>query len=683
MNKAAALALAAGFFLVLTLLPAASALNGFSVSATATPVEVTAGGKVNIDISITNTGNQTYTPVILLVYVYPVTSNVADVAPLTPNTVIASLAAGRTANVTVAFTPKSAGSYTLTVKIFSPTTESANLKDIRDISPLFLAEVEEVTPADGLPFMAIIGAVVAIVAIVAILLVVMSRRKKVSEPVGEKTPEPAAPEQAETKIEGKFPKDYYKFRREKLGRLKPVGLTRSGNTILGNIRKAEEKDSMLDQAVPVISCPRCGIPMERNWKTCHNCGAKNAIERAKAEIDKLEKLGGSVNNLKEMLESADSSREAKNYDEAETYAHDVLDRARNQARRLEESQRPAGEQPSYSAGESATVEEAASVGTPATVEGEIAKGYSEETFGTQGYQDTSGTKEYSAAKKAEKKEPNPCWKCGQGLRPEWKKCPYCNAPQDGVCTACGRGVKMRWNNCPQCRADLTVEKPKLACPVCNAELPAEGDCHSCRALTLKDTTTRLVKEVKAKGADVVEAESLIGRGELAIKIKNYEKAASHFQRAEELALRSRKEYRTKRLNARLEAAGSLLKSVSEDGADVTEARATLGKARLALSEDRIDDGLTLVETVNNQVEEAIARAGPAGPATPIPVLVKKPAVVADVKVKPRCPHCQEQIAEGLDKCPLCLSDLKGRCPRCGAVVKPGWKVCPACESPLN
>jgi len=686
MKKAAICALAAGLFLALMCLPPeAAAQDDFSVSASATPVEVTVGQSLTIELNITNLKNQTYTtstPVILVIYVYPSSQSVADVSPLSPNTVISSLGPHRSINVTVSFTPTVAESHSLTVKIYSPNAESANFKDSQEVSPIFLAKPKENGQTDGLSMTIIIGVVAAIILVVVIIAVVMSRRKKPVEPIVEKPAEPVVTEPIEQKAEGKFPKDYYKFRREKFSRLKPVGLTRGGSTILGNIKKQEDQESVLEEPVCVTCCPKCGIQMERNWKTCHNCGAKDTIGKARAAMEKLEKLGIKTGNLGEMLQSAESAREVKNYDEAETYAHDVIDRARTQLRKHEEAHRPE-ESPSYAPGEMATLEGAPPVVVPASGQEEAAKGYSGVEEAARGYKEVSGAKEYKDESKPDKKEPNPCWKCGQGLRPEWKKCPYCNAPQEGICPSCGRGVKLRWNNCPHCRADLTADKPKLACPVCGAELPGEGECQSCRALALKDTTARLVKEVKAKGADVVEAESLIGRGELAIKIKNYEKAVAHFQKAEELAKKAKKEYRTKRLKERLETAETSLKEGSTAGADLALARSTLSEARTALAEDRIDEGLSLVEKVNNMVVEAMEKVPPPRPVTPIPVLVKRPAVVGDVRVKPRCPHCQEQIEENLSVCPFCLSNLKGRCPRCGAVVKPEWKVCPACEAPLK
>jgi tetratricopeptide (TPR) repeat protein len=685
MRNAAGFVLAAGlvFALLACLPPEAAAQDDFGVSATASPVEVEVGQKATVDIKVTNLANKTFQPVILVVYIYPSSMSIGEVAPLSPDTVIATLGPNRSANVSVTFSPKKAESHLLTVKIYSPDTQSANFKDSHDVSPLFLAKPRENGGNGGLPMGLIIGAVAAVAAVVTVVAAVMARRRKAPAPVTVKPPVAAAPEPVEEKVEGKFPKDYYKFRREKFSKLKPVGLTRSGNTILGNIKKAEEQDSALDEPAAVNTCPKCGTAMERNWRTCHNCGSKDTIAQARASLARMEELGIKGGNLEDMLQSAESSHEARNYDEAETYAHDVLDRARNAIKRHEEAHRPSDEPPSYAAEESATREGAPAVASPAAVEAEPAKGYAGQEEASPGYRDLSGTKEYSALKKAEKKDANACWKCAQGLRPEWKKCPYCNSPQEGICPSCGRGVKLRWKNCPHCRTDLTVEKPALACPVCAAELPAEGECQSCRALALMDTAARLVKEVKAKGADVVEAESLLGRGEMAVKIKNYEKAVTHFERAEELARKARKEYRTKRLKERLEAADRLLKDAVPTGADMAAARKTLSEAQAAQAEDRIDEGLALAEKFNNQAAEAMEKAPAQKSATPIPVMTKRPEVVGDVKVKPRCPHCQEQIDEGLDKCPFCLSALGGRCPRCGAKVQTGWKACPACEAPLK
>jgi tetratricopeptide (TPR) repeat protein len=685
MKRVAAFALAAGLVCIVlaSLPPGAAAQDVFSISASATPVEVTVGQKVSVEIKVTNLQNQTHQPVVLVLYIYHSSQSISEVSPLSPDTVIASLGPNRSANVTVSFTPRKAGSHSLTVKVFSPDTQSANFKDSQEISPIFLAKAVEDGQGEGPPMALMLGAVAAVAAVLVVVFVVMSRRKKPPAPAVERPAAPGVPKAVEEAVEGKFPKDYYKFRREKFSRLKPVGLTRSGNTILGNIRKAEEKDPVLEESVAVTNCPKCGVAMERNWRTCHNCGARDAIGKARAAVEDLAKHGLKSGNLDEMLQSAESSREAKNYDEAETYAHDVLDRARAQLRRHEEAHRPSEEPASYATEESATREGSVEVAEPAAVEAEPAPGYSGTEEGAPGYREVSGSKEYTEVPRPEKKGPNACWKCGQGLRPEWKKCPYCNSPQEGICPSCGRGVKLRWKNCPHCRTDLTVEKPRLACPVCGAELPAEGECQSCRALSLKDTTARLVKEVKSKGADVVEAESLLGRGELAIKVKNYDKAVSHFQRAEELALKARKEFRTRRLRERVAAADTLMKDGAQAGADMSAARAALDQALSALTEDRIDEGLALVEKVNNLAAEAMERTSAAKPSTPIQVLVKKPAVVADVKVKPRCPHCQEQIDEKLDTCPLCFSNLKDRCPRCGAVVKPDWKACPACEAPLK
>ena len=687
MKSIAAFALAAGILVALVTFapPEVAAQNDFELSATATPGEVEVGKEVAINITITNKEPFAYQSLVLRIFVYP--SSGEPGTPMSPDHPVSNLASGKTFNISLIFKPSSTGSHSITVNIYNRTVDNANLLAQVQSPGVFIANPMNTSSAGETPVYLIAGAaVVIVVAVVAVLLVLAARKKKAAraEPVQQVVLEPA-----EEKIEGKLPMDYYKFRRENFSRLKPVGLTRSGTCILGNLSKKDARESVQEAPATVNTCPKCGIQMERNWKTCHNCGARSTIEKAGEAVARLEQQGGPADQLREMLASAETSREAHNYDEAETYAHDVLDRAKSQLRKREEAQKPAEPAPSYSTDESATREEAAGVGAPAATGEQGAKGYAEVKVGAKGYNEPSVTKEYTEqppadAKKPEKKEPNPCWKCGQGLRPEWKKCPYCNAPQEGICPSCGRTVKLRWNNCPQCRADLTVEKPKLACPVCGAELPAAGDCQSCKALSLRDSTARLVKEVKAKGADLTEAEALIGRGELAIKIKNYEKAVSHFTRADELAKKARKDYRTNRLRERLEQAETLLKDSAEEGADVAEAKALLGRARQSLLDDNIEDGLSLADKASSMAEEALTKATASkGQGTTIPISVRKPVVVADLKVKPRCPHCQEQVEQSWTVCPFCQSDLTNRCPKCGASVKPGWKMCPVCESPLG
>ena len=684
MGVKAKFALAAACFVMLAIFifPAACAQDGFDISVTATPPDPEVGQKVTIGISITDTGTELYQKLVLTVYVDPDSATVPGAA-ISPNPTITNLSPGRSANVTVEFIPRKAESHSVTVNIYRNTTDVANLKYQEKKPSVITARGKPGPVSNGPPLMLVVAGAVMAVAAVAGILFALYRKKKAGELRAR--PVERAPEQpVEERVEGKFPKDYYKFRREKFSRLKPVGLTRSGNTILGNIEKNLEQDAALEAPAPDLTCPKCGITMEANWKTCKNCGALSTIEKAQGVIDRLEKLGGSDVFLKEMLATAEACRDAKNYDEAETYAHDVLDRARNQLRKREEAQKAAAPAPSYSAGESATREGApAGSAEPAATGATAARGYAEAEEAAPGYQPPSVEKEYSdmkAAGPSKKKEPNPCWKCGQGLRPEWKKCPYCNAPQEGICPSCGRTVKMRWNNCPQCRADLTIDKPRPACPVCGVELPPAGDCQSCKARALLDTTARLVKEVKAKGADVVEAEALVGRGELAIKIKNFEKAVAHFIRAEELAKKARKEYRTRKLRERLAHVGTVLKDAAGEGADVSAARQTLARAQQSLADDSIDEGLSLVEQASGEATEALNRSGAAP--SPIPISVKKPVVVSDVKVKPRCCHCQEQVEESWTVCQFCQSGLSNRCPKCGADIKAGWKICPMCESPL-
>jgi len=67
----------------------------------------------------------------------------------------------------------------------------------------------------------------------------------------------------------------------------------------------------------------------------------------------------------------------------------------------------------------------------------------------------------------------------------------------------------------------------------------------------------------------------------------------------------------------------------------------------------------------------------------IPVSVRKPVIIGQVKVNLRCPHCQEFVEETWPACPACQSPLVWKCPKCGSAVKPEWNACPACEAALR
>ena len=47
-----------------------------------------------------------------------------------------------------------------------------------------------------------------------------------------------------------------------------------------------------------------------------------------------------------------------------------------------------------------------------------------------------------------------------------------------------------------------------------------------------------------------------------------------------------------------------------------------------------------------------------------------------------CKNCGEEIEEGWDTCPNCLSPIviKLNCPHCGREIKPTWKICPTCKN---
>jgi tetratricopeptide (TPR) repeat protein len=690
-----------------------SAAGDFSASASSSPPVVTVKDQVSLTINITNKGTVTYQTLVLQVFIYP--DSATPGTQLQPDKTLSNFGPGGNGTIRYDFVPETADVYSITVKMYNGTATNPNYLDQLEVTNVFQAKSVPPPAMQELPVMLIVAGVLAAVIVVAAVVgaVIMKKRKAALE--AEAAQKAAAvyraPEPAD-KIHGKFPKDYYKFRREKLNKLKPIGLTRGGFTILGNIDQKVVEDSGADGPVCKTCCPKCSVEMSKDWKTCKNCGAKRTIERAEEMLKKLEAAGDDVGNFRQILSGAETERTTGNYDEAETYAHDVLDKARSELKRHDDAkkQSEAAEEAvvSYGEGAQVTKEEEPHAEKGYSREEEAARDYADSSVGAKGYDEPASTKEYSAApaqepsatgdapaveeplkiKRPEKKEGSSCHQCGQALKPEWKKCPYCGAIQEGICTGCGRTVKMKWNVCPQCRTDFQKQPPKPACPACGVEMAEGAECHSCKARSLMDSTSRLVREVKGKGADVMEAEALIGRGELALKIKNYEKAVGHFQHADEIARRSRREFRIRRLTERIDHARSLARDSAELGADVGESMRLIDRASAALSEEKFEEGMNHADKATVLAEQALDRVVDGkekerAEKAKIPVSVRKPVIIGQVKVNPRCPHCQEFVEETWPACPACQTPLVWICPKCGSAVKPEWKVCPACETTLR
>ena len=642
--------------LTLLLLPACAA-GDFSASAYGTPSIVKVKEPVSLTINITNNYNTTYQTLVLQVFIYP--DSASPGIQLSPDKSVKNIGPGGKGTVNYDFTPSSADVYSITIKFYNESALTANFLDQQEVTNIFEAKSAPPPRKEEFPLMLVAGVAGAVVAVAVIGAVFVMRKRKAAADARAAAEAAAykAPEEP-SRVQGKFPKDYYKFRREKLGRLKPTGMTRGGTTILGNIvHKEAEEEAVAEAPACKTCCPKCGIEMGTDWKTCKNCGAKGTIDRAKELLAKLEASGEDVSGLRNTLSIAETDRAGGNYDEAETYGHDVLDKARSILKRIEDVRKQAEaaaveESESYAEEVVATMQEPPQAEKGYAQKEEAGKEYAEGAVKAKGYDEPAATVEGST-----------CFKCGQGLKPEWKKCPYCGAIQEGICPGCGRTVKMKWNVCPQCRTDFKQQPPKPACPVCRAEMSDGAECQSCKARTLLDTTSRLVREVKAKGADVVEAEALLGRGELALRLKNYDKAVGHFQNAEQLALKSRREWRVRRLTEKIEHARSLAKDSADLGADVVAALELVEKASAALKDERFDEGIAMAERAALLAEQALDKAVDGKERerrekARIPVSVRKPVILGPAKTVIRCPHCQEPVEASWPSCPACETPLK-------------------------
>jgi len=708
-------------------LPGALADQGYTISVASATMTPQTGTQITVDVNISNTAHPVVQRLLVAVYIYHSSATQPPDTPVTQ--VITSLAIGKSQTLSIPYTPSKAGAHSVTVKLYNSSIANPNYITETSFSDVFNAKAPPVKPPEGLPMMPIIGVIIGVIVVVIIIVVLKKKSKPKDKPIEHAYIGPAEPE----KVHGKFPKDYYKFRREKFARLKPIGLTAAGTCIMGN-PNTEMEAAQGTGAENKKVCPKCCLPQEPNWKNCPNCSAISRIKEAQGLVAKLEETGVNGSNLDDLLKVAQNALEAKNYDEVETYSHDIIERAKDALRKNEEAKKASENQadggilqPPKHSGMMESVEP-----TPFPE-----KAYNPDETGptrdydgsmmTKGYKDPSAVHEYSEAssraqgyepvgtkqtgttvesypaygevvktkateptpevKQPPKKEPNPCYKCGQGLKPEWKKCPYCEAVQEGLCPSCGKTIKMKWKVCPHCSADLTVEKPKMACLIDGTELPANGECPCCRAKASLENASKKIKDAKATGADLMEAEALLGRGELAVKIKNYDKAIGHADNAEAICKTALLTFQARKAKDKIEHAETVTKDSAEEGADVSVAEKNLLTARMMMNEKRYDEAEKWAEkaalNAEDALKEAMERKDLEEKGLP-PPQKKRPLVVGNVKLKPRCPHCQEQVEEDWTMCPYCSRQISSgkKCPSCGAVVKQGWKVCPACEGQL-
>ncbi|MEM2976597.1 MAG: zinc ribbon domain-containing protein [Thermoplasmata archaeon] len=624
-----------GFALVslvlLLLLPAPSSAQSFSLSVLSDPPEVEKGSELRLTINVTNHSNQTYQSLVVVALVYPDGGSPQSGIQLQPDQRLSNLGKGETKNVTFTYKATSPGRFSVVVKLYNRSVESPNWLYEASFPSVLTVKCPPQTGDGGIPLALVAAMFVAAALVGAGSGLFYARRKKARTVEAKAAPSSARPPEP-VKPRGKVPRDYYKFRREKYSRLKPIGLTSSGVTILGNVTKKKEKEPSAPPDARSACCPRCGIEMDPHWKVCKRCLANDTIRDATDRLGELVRAGGNGTGLDCLLQSAQAELEAGNYDDARTYALDVLDRAKQQLTKVEET-----------GVSSAPPRETSEDGLEG--EGSVCAGGA--APGENGGGDAASEAGGQAAPAPPKRVPNPCVKCGEGLKAEWRKCPYCGAVQDGVCSSCGRVVKLRWGTCPHCGVDLSETKPRVTCSVCGTELPEAGECLACKAKALFESASRLVKEVKGKGADVSEAEAYLGRGELAIRLKSYDKAISHFQRAEELARTARREFWLARVREKLMRAEAALREASERGAETAEADELLSKARAALAAERFKEAETYAELSAQSAQEAAARPGEGEGRGP-QIHPVRPSVVGE-----RCPACGASVRAGENQCPAC------------------------------
>ncbi|MEW5760196.1 MAG: zinc ribbon domain-containing protein [Candidatus Thermoplasmatota archaeon] len=292
------------------------------------------------------------------------------------------------------------------------------------------------------------------------------------------------PVTVERKVRGKFPKDYYKFLRERAAKLKPIGLTASGETILGNPPTAVgkgieevafEKGIKKEVKIEKIYCKKCGIELSSRDKACPKCETIEVIESMRKEVEKIKNEGFVVSGAENLLKQADLSMITESYIEAQMYARDALDKAKKVKERALEKEAI----PSY---------EPEVIKARAYYEPTPTREYVEETS-VKSY--VKGSEAYPsilppvvAPVKPTIQTKETC-SCGQQIKKEWLRCPKCGSSLKIPCPFCNNMISRAFTICPFCTKSLS-HKPELKknckkcgkevkqnwkiCPYCNTQL---------------------------------------------------------------------------------------------------------------------------------------------------------------------------------------------------------------------
>lgn len=720
---------------IMTIL-SASVLADVKVSDASYPHEANVGEEVTIQITVKNEGNKSATSILVLLYIYK------EEMKKRPDMVeiISVIPADRTQTVSFNWKPDKSGIYSLYIKIYKDkngngfwdaTDEHMSDKKYSDAISVKESTKSLTTDFFGIPYL-FLGLILVIIVSVAIIGVVVSKRKKKKRDERLSTTYRI---DSTSRIRGKFPPDYFKHRREKLAVLKPIGLTSSGVTILGIIKKGENEEEV-EKEDTKKTCPKCGILYDPGWKTCMFCASSEKIEEAKNILDKLRETDADISRYVEFMRQAESSLDSLNYTEAETYAMEIITRGKEELERMgigverevekielvkvpseehvisetskeisepikEEKQSediPIESHPSIV--EKEYEEDMIELPSISTVDKE--KVYDEGSVRAQEYGGETISESYSEKKALESVAPseevkeevkkevkkklpeNACVSCERILKKDWKKCPFCGAMQEVKCPGCGTMVKIRWDVCPYC--GLSLKEKGAKCPKCGERIKGV-ECLRCKAEDLKKKAEYVIEECKKENIEVRDAEKELGKGEISFKLKRYEKAIDMYISAKEKAESIRKNKVLKDVDNVMNEFEELVRDIKDIGELPSSIGTLYENAKSAYKQEAYSlamryakEGVMqaeqylpkLMEEKKRKEEEEKRRKAARPRIVSVPsVKEKKPRIVIHKADEKRCSACRR-----------ILKPSWGVCPYCGAEVVEKRK-CPSCGNVLD
>jgi hypothetical protein len=435
-----------------------------TISGDVSPTTIDEGQTSTISVTISNGGDADLENVWLEYYVYQGTiKSTPDKQTGIP---VIPMDGERVESFT--WSGKKKGTYTVTIRLIDEQDNVIEQMELGDkITVKEVITIEEnplFTPLFGLPLLYWIIIIVILVIVIAAAGAAAKKRKKKKQvdlfggPV----------EGIEARPHwGKMPENYYKERRDRLAKLKPVGLTRDGRTIMGNPQASQQGQTVMaetpTQQVETKICPKCSMEMPGEWKSCLKCDANEVYDNAFKTIREISNTGADTGMADDVLRQADTAMDAGNWVEAEMFASDAKKKALEAKSKHEAAQK------------------AIKQATQTQAEGGDVVQHSVE------------------AEKDAPKGPDNCTNCGMGMQPDWDKCPVCGVTVEQMLAK--PEEKPEEKPVEEKPAEVVDDTPK--CHQCGTPLEG-GSCKRCNAERAVWNAEKKVKALKAKavGLDI-------------------------------------------------------------------------------------------------------------------------------------------------------------------------------------